>query len=75
MGLGSVARRSWAWAAALFYLYAARPAPLANDDETGSRAFATVTVFTAVLLWLTVIIGTHIIFPPSAPHRRQAPLI
>ena len=51
-------------AAALFYLYAARPAPLANDDETGSRAFATVTVFTAVMLWLTVIIGTHIIFPP-----------
>ena len=51
-------------AAALFYLYAARPAPLSTDAETGSRAFATVTVFTAVMLWLTVIVGTYIIFPP-----------
>jgi hypothetical protein len=50
-------------AAALFYLYAARPAP-SSDAETGSRAFATVTAFTAVMLWLTVIIGTYIIFPP-----------
>lgn len=50
-------------AAALFYLYAARPVPLSGDAETGSRAFATVTVFTAVMLWLTVIIGTYIIFP------------
>jgi hypothetical protein len=51
-------------AAALFYLYAARPAPLSDKDETGSRAFATVTVFAAVMLWLTVITGTYIIFPP-----------
>ena len=51
-------------AAALFYLYAARPASLTSDAEVGSRAFAAVTVFTAVMLWLTVIIGTYIIFPP-----------
>ena len=51
--------------AALFYLYAARtsngpqgPAPNA------SRAFTTLTVFTAAMLWLTVLAGTYIIFPP-----------
>jgi hypothetical protein len=51
-------------AAALFYLYAARPASLSSDVETGSRAFRTVTVLTAVMLWLAVIIGTYIVFPP-----------
>lgn len=51
-------------AAALFYLYAARPAPLSGELETGSRAFATVTIFTAVMLWLTVIVGTYVVFPP-----------
>jgi hypothetical protein len=51
-------------AAALFYLYAARPSPLATDAETGSRAFAAVTVVTAVMLWLAVIIGTYVVFPP-----------
>jgi hypothetical protein len=48
----------------LFYLYAARPVPDPTGNETGSRAFAMVTVFSAVMLWLTVIIGTYIIFPP-----------
>jgi hypothetical protein len=51
-------------AAALFYLYAVRPAPLSTDSDHGSRAFASVTVFTALMLWLTVIVGTYIIFPP-----------
>ena len=51
-------------AAALFYLCAARPASLTTGTETESRAFATVTVSTAVMLWLTVIVGTYIIFPP-----------
>lgn len=51
-------------AAALFYLYAARPAPLTAGTETESRAFAAVTVFTAIMLWLTVIVGTYIVFPP-----------
>jgi hypothetical protein len=51
-------------AAALFYLCAARPAPDPPPDEAGSRAFAMVTAFSAVMLWLTVIIGTYIVFPP-----------
>jgi hypothetical protein len=51
-------------AAALFYLYAARPGPVSTDSDHGSRAFASITVFTAVMLWLTVIVGTYIIFPP-----------
>lgn len=50
-------------AAALFYL-AARPALLTTGTETESRAFAALTVFTTIILWLTVIAGTYIIFPP-----------
>jgi hypothetical protein len=62
IGLGGAALLGLA--AALFYLYAARPVPDPTGNETGSRAFAMVTVFSAVMLWLTVIIGTYIIFPP-----------
>jgi hypothetical protein len=62
IGLGGAALLGLA--AALFYLYAARPVPDPAGNETGSRAFAMVTVFSAVMLWLTVIIGTYIIFPP-----------
>ena len=62
IGLGGAALLGLA--AALFYLYAARPAPDSAGTESGSRAFATVTVFSAVMLWLAVIIGTYIIFPP-----------
>ena len=51
-------------AAALFYLYAARPAPGPTGNETGTRAFTIVTIFSAVMLWLTVIVGTYVIFPP-----------
>ena len=51
-------------AAALFYLYATRPEPRALAGESGTRAFALLTTFTAVMLWLTAIIGTYIIFPP-----------
>ena len=50
-------------AAALFYLYAAR----SSDHVTappGSGALAGATVLSAVLLWLTVIVGTYVIFPP-----------
>jgi hypothetical protein len=50
-------------AAALFYLYA-RPAPDSTGNDSGARAFAMLTVFSAVMLWLTVIVGTYIIFPP-----------
>ena len=49
-------------AAALFYLYAAPP-PADSPDVTGARPFAGVAVSTAAMLWLTVIIGTYIVFP------------
>ena len=62
IGLGGAALLGLA--AALFYLYAARPLPDPGVNGTGSRAFAAVTVFSAVMLWLTVIIGTYIVFPP-----------
>ena len=62
IGLGGAALLGLA--AALFHLYAARPAPDPTANETGSRAFAMVTAFSAVMLWLTVIVGTYIIFPP-----------
>jgi hypothetical protein len=50
-------------AAALFYLYAAR-LPGGPVAPPGARAFAAVTVLTALLLWLTLLVGTYIIFPP-----------
>jgi hypothetical protein len=62
IGLGGAALLGLA--AALFYLYAARPVPDSVGNETGARAFARVTVFSAAMLWLTVIVGTYIIFPP-----------
>ena len=51
-------------AAALFYLYATRPAPPGTTTERESRAFAAATGFTALLLWLAVVAGTYVIFPP-----------
>lgn len=62
IGLGGAALMGLA--AALFYLYAARPSADSIGTVTESRAFAGVTVFTAVALWLTVVVGTYIIFPP-----------
>jgi hypothetical protein len=50
--------------AALFYLYAARPLPQATGHDPDARAFAALTALTAAMLWLTVIVGTYIIFPP-----------
>lgn len=61
IGLGGAALMGLA--AALFYLYTARP-PADSVDAGESRAFAGLMVFTAVALWLTVIVGTYIIFPP-----------
>jgi hypothetical protein len=52
-------------AAALFHVYAAPASDRPRDtrpDAPGS--FAGLTVFTAATLWLTVIIGTYVIFPP-----------
>ena len=52
-------------AAALFSLCAVRtsgrPSGLTPHE---SRAFAWLTVSTAVMLWLTVLVGTYSIFPP-----------
>jgi hypothetical protein len=63
IGLGGAALMGLA--AALFHLYAASrshaPQPAASNP---SPAFATLTVFTAVMLWLTVLVGTYLIFPP-----------
>jgi hypothetical protein len=49
-------------AAALFYFYAARSSDGAAAPP-GSGALASATVLSAVLLWLTVIVGTYVIFP------------
>jgi hypothetical protein len=51
-------------AAALFYLYAARSAEGAVRPATDARAFAAVTIVTATMLWLAVLVGTYIVFPP-----------
>ena len=51
-------------AAALFYLYAVRPTQQRTVNPTETGAFVALTVFTAAMLWLTVILGTYIIFPP-----------
>ena len=53
-------------AAALFYLYAARPFDGAAAPP-GSGALAGATVLSAVLLWLTVIVG------PTSSSRRTVP--
>ena len=50
-------------AAALFYLYAARFAEGTVRPATEARAFAAVTIFTATILWLAVLVGTYIVFP------------
>jgi hypothetical protein len=62
IGLGGAALLGLA--AALFHLYAARPAPDPTGNGSGSRAFAMITVLSAVMLWLAVIVGTYVIFPP-----------
>ena len=62
IGLGGAALLGLA--AALFYLYAARSPSDSTDPAERSGAFAAVTVGTAVTLWLAVIVGTYIIFPP-----------
>jgi hypothetical protein len=57
--------------AALFSLYAMRTADgsaLGARDRT--RSLAALTVFVAVMLWLTVLIGTYVVFPP---YRAPAP--
>lgn len=51
--------------AALFYLYAVRTSDGGDViRQNSSRALAWLTVSTAVMLWLTVLVGTYIVFPP-----------
>lgn len=61
IGLGGAALLGLA--AALFYLSATRPAMSAADADA-PPAFAWLTVATAVVLWLAVIVGTYVVFPP-----------
>jgi hypothetical protein len=52
-------------AAALFWLYASRHPPRAGPGaDRDTAAFAWLTVFVAIMLWTTVIVGTYVIFPP-----------
>jgi hypothetical protein len=62
-GIGLGGGALMALGAALFYLYAARSSDDAADPP-GSGALAGATVLSAVALWLTVIVGTYVIFPP-----------
>ena len=61
IGLGGGAMMGLA--AALFYLYAARVSA-GSDWRAASRALARLTVLTAAVLWLAVLLGTYIVFPP-----------
>lgn len=63
IGLGGVALMSLF--AALFSLRAMRTGNASQTTlETQSRYLASLTVFTAVVLWLTVLVGIYVIFPP-----------
>jgi hypothetical protein len=53
-----------ALAAALFSLRAMRTANNALVDERPARHLTWLTMFTAAALWLTVLVGTYISFPP-----------
>lgn len=51
-------------AAALFALYAMAPAPGAGAVPRQSRQVASLLVLVAATLWMTVLGGTYIVFPP-----------
>ena len=61
IGLGGGAMMGLA--ATLFYLYAARVSA-GSEWRAASRALARLTVLTAAVLWLAVLLGTYIVFPP-----------
>jgi len=51
--------------AALFFLYAHRASGARTATTVGeARAFTALAVATAVLLWMTVLGGTYLVFPP-----------
>jgi heme A synthase len=64
IGLGGAALM--ALAAAIFSLYAMRADADVADiaAERHARYLAWLTVFTALALWLTVLVGTYVTFPP-----------
>ena len=51
-------------AAALFSLRTMRTADPSDVVQNQARALAWLTVFVAVVLWLTVLVGTYVNFPP-----------
>lgn len=50
--------------AALFFLFALRPEGAGAATASQSRALSILLVSTAGMLWLTVLIGTYVTFPP-----------
>ena len=62
IGLGGTALMGLA--AAMFYLYAVPDSEGSGSAPTASRALSGVTIFSAAMLWLTVLVGTYVIFPP-----------
>ena len=53
-----------ALAAALFALSALRAQNPGIARDHASQSLARLTVFTAAVLWLTVLVGTYVVFPP-----------
>jgi hypothetical protein len=62
VGLGGGAML--ALAAALFAFYLVRPRAGATGRLDASGPLAALTGFTAVMLWLTTLVGTYVVFPP-----------
>src|SRR5690606_24571481 len=51
-------------AAALFHMYAVPTSDVQTAPaHANGRSFATLTVFVAVALWLSILVGTYVIFP------------
>lgn len=64
-GIGFGGGALLALAAVLFALYLIRPRPgEAGALPDRSRAIAGLTGMTAVLVWLTTLVGTYVVFPP-----------
>jgi hypothetical protein len=52
-----------ALSAALFAIYLLRPVPAPTADDR-SRPVTFLTGFISLMLWLTVFVGTYVVFPP-----------
>jgi hypothetical protein len=64
-GIGLGGGALLALSAALFALYLMSPrAGAAAATANASGPIAMLTVFTAVMLWLTTLVGTYVVFPP-----------